>query len=106
MADRDKYLEMINKIGLTEDEVERRTLLDQFRNDITELVDTEENLESQVNSFREDNEKLRQANMKLFLQVGEQKTPKEEFEEKTGHREEDEKPKRKFEDLFKEGRLR
>lgn len=98
---------MINKIGTCEDEAERRTLLDDFRNDITELCETEEGLEKQVNTYKEDNEKLRSANMKLFLQVGEQKTPEEEMETKTGVHKEEEKPKRKFEDLFNEkGRLK
>lgn len=107
MADRDKYLEMINKIGTVEDEAERRELLNSFREDITKLVETEEGLEKTVNTYKEDNEKLRQANMKLFLQVGEQKTPEQELEDKTGVHKEDEKPKRKFEDLFNEkGRLK
>lgn len=106
MVTKDKFQQMINEIGTTDDDVRRRELLDNFRNELDTIIDEANANAEQVLAYEQDNENLRKANMKLFLQVGEYKTPKETLEEETGRREEEEKPKRKFEDLFKEGRLK
>ena len=56
-------------------------------------------MKDQNKSFEEDNEKLRSANMQLFLRVGANKTEEEIQKNQVGGTEVDKEP-RKFEDLF------
>ena len=49
-----------------------------------------------------DNETLRDANMKLFLRVGAEKTDKERKDDIAGLKKEEEKEKKNFDDLFDE----
>lgn len=94
--DKDTFLEKIKEIGVLENEGDIRVALTELSESVTPIFDEKVNLEEENIKFKEDNEKLREANMKLFLQVG-SKTPKEAEKETTG---EEEKPPRKFEDLF------
>lgn len=98
--DREELLARINSIGTCEDEAERRTQLDSFRDDINTLFDENERLTTENENFVTANENLRSANMDLFLQLGEKKSPAEKIKSETG--EESEPEKRKFEDLFNE----
>jgi hypothetical protein len=65
------------------------------------MFDSHSDLIEKNTSLTDDNEKLRQANMKLFLQVGSNKTESEVLKDKTGI---DSTPeiKRDFKDLFNE----
>ena len=94
--DKDAFLEKIKEIGVLENEADIRVALTELSDKVTPIFDDKENLESENAKYKEDNEKLREANMKLFLQVG-SKTPDEAKKETSG---EDEKTPRKFEDLF------
>lgn len=97
--DRDTFLERIKEIGTIENDVDRRTKLTELTDDITAIFDSNANLVEENNKYKEDNEKLRSANMQLFLRVGAEKTPEEIKNDNIGKQEE-EKEKRKFEDLF------
>lgn len=106
--DKNEFLKAIKKIGTTEDITEIRTQLTELSDKVGEVFDsnvtlTEQNSNYQkdIDSYKEDMEKLRSANMKLFLRVGSEKTEQEITKEKTGIDETKIEP-RKFEDLFNE----
>lgn len=96
--DKDSFLEKIKQIGTLEDEVERRTALTELTDEVSGIFDTNNDLMEKNKKYEEDNEKLRQANMNLFLKVGTGKTEQDVRNEN----QEPEKEPRKFEDLFDE----
>lgn len=97
--DKEEFLEIVKEIGTIEDEVERRTKLTELTDRVTTIFDSNVDLMEKNKKFEEDNEKLRNANMQLFLKVGANKTEKEIQEDQVGKTEEEKDP-RKFEDLF------
>lgn len=99
--DKDQFLEMVNLIGTTEDETERREKLAQLKEDITSVFDNNSSLSDENNKFKEENEKLRSANMELFLRVGSNKSPEEIKKDQVGEVEKKSEP-RQFKDLFDE----
>ena len=99
--DKQEFLDKLNSIGTTEDDVERRTMLSELTDEVSRIYDENSSLVESNNSYLEDNEKLRSANMQLFLRVGDNKLPKEQQEDDTGIKEEETEP-RKFKDLFDE----
>ncbi len=96
---KDEFLEMIKQIGTIEDDAERRTKLTELTDSVSTIFDSIEDLTEKNKNYEEDNEKLRNANMQLFLKVGANKTEKEIQEDQVGKTEEEKDP-RKFEDLF------
>lgn len=95
--DRQEILDTIRNIGTCEDEAERRTMLSDLHDEITTVFENVDSLTENNNALTEANETLRAANTKLFLKVGEDRTPEDS---KGG---EDTPPeKRKFENLFNE----
>lgn len=104
--DKDTFLNKIKEIGTLENEAELRDKLTELTDEILPIFDKETELETENNKYKEDMEKLREANMKLFLRVGSDKTPEEARQESTGVKDEVKEP-RKFEDLFdNEGNLK
>ena len=104
--DKNAFLDKIKEIGTCEDEVDRRELLANLSEDVSKVFDdltvsteTIASLESTIEENNNDMEKLRQANMNLFKRIGTEKTENEKLKD-NGF--EEEKPKRKFEDLFNE----
>lgn len=97
--DKNEFLEMVKQIGTLEDEVERRTKLTELTDSVSSIFDSNVELMEKNKQFEEDNEKLRNANMQLFLKVGANKTEKEVQEDQVGKVEEEKEP-RKFDDLF------
>lgn len=97
--DKNEFLEMVKQIGTIEDEVERRTKLTELTDRVSGIFDSNVDLVEKNKKFEEDNEKLRNANMQLFLRVGANKTEKEIQEDQIGKTEEEKEP-RKFENLF------
>lgn len=93
---KDEFLEVIKSIGTCEDEAQRRTMLADLSQHMEDTFNEFETAATQNNQYKEDNEKLREANMKLFLQIGAKDKPEE------APVIEEEKPKLKFEDLFNE----
>lgn len=96
--DKDSFLERIKEIGTTEDIVELRTKLTELSDEVGTVFDTNNDLMEKNKKYEEDNEKLRSANMQLFLRVGSDKSEKEILHDKTG--EDPKSEPRKFEDLF------
>lgn len=94
--------ELIQKIGTTEDEVERRDLLAKMDESIDPIYDERDKALEQSRQLSEDNEKVRAANMKLFTQLGAERTEEEVRKEMTGIDEPPEAKRRSFKDLFNE----
>lgn len=76
--DKETFLERIKEIGTCEDDVKRRDILTDISTEIEKLYDDNANLKSTNEKYVHDNETLREANMKLFLKVGDSKEKIEE----------------------------
>lgn len=93
--DRQQLMNMIaNLRSNIEDADNRGTLIDNISNGINELCDSSDTLATSNAEYIRNNEQLRSANMKLFLQIG--STP----ETKDDKPNEDEPKKLDFADLF------
>ena len=69
------FLNRISEIGTCEDDVQRRELLSALSEEASKDYDNLATLTETNTNLSNDNEMLRQANMKLFLRVGEAKDP-------------------------------
>lgn len=98
--DKQMFLDKLKAIGTSEDETERRTMLSELTDEVSRVYDENSTLTESNKSYLEDNEKLRSANMQLFLRIGENKTPEQINEDKTGVKDEGTPEPRKFENLF------
>lgn len=96
-----EFTDKIREIGTCEDEVQRRTLLAELEEDAAKDYDELERLGTENQTLTTANESLRDANMKLFLRVGESKSDDQRKKDETGI-ETEKKDKRKFDDLFDE----
>ena len=70
-----EFLDSLNTIGQLEDPAQMRTALAEIRDAVGAVFDSNEELTQQNQQYVQDNESLRNANMKLFLQVGEPRQP-------------------------------
>lgn len=99
---KDEFMAKIQEIGTCEDDVQRKELLTELSGSISEVYDDNDTLSKANKQYEEDNEILRKANNKLWLETtsnteGEKETDPEEKEEK-------EEEKLSFDDLFKGGK--
>lgn len=85
----------ITQIGTCEDVSEMREQLTQLYEECEPDYDRLTELETSNTTLQQDNEKLRSANMKLFLRVGDSNKPAKEDPD-------DDPPKREFKNLFNE----
>lgn len=99
--DKNEFLEAIKQIGTEADDVQRRTMLTDLSEKISGIFDSNTELMEKNKSFEEDNEKLRSANMQLFLRVGANKSEEEIQKNQVGDTDSVKEP-RKFENLFDE----
>ena len=97
--DKDTFLEKIKEVGSHETPEEMRAGLAELQEGVGSVFDTNAQLTEQHEKDVAEMEAIRQANMKLFTQLGTDKTPKEQTEEQTGLKQEAVE-RRKFEDLF------
>lgn len=102
-------LDAITKIGTIEDDVERRSLLTNLSDEVTKVFDEQERLNTEITSLQDEvkttSDKLTKAqaeNYNLFKRVSSQKSSVEINNSSVGVKDE-EKKKRSFDDLFKEG---
>lgn len=97
--DKDTFNNKIKEIGELETIEEMRAELVEVSSSINELYDNNSTLSEQHENDLKEMEAIRQANMKLFQQIGTDKTPTQTAEEETGLKQE---PvvRRKFEDLY------
>lgn len=95
---KERFNELIQQIGTTEDEATRRESLASLSDEVLPIFDDIASLTATNTQLNSDMENLRSANMKLFLRVG-GKTEEEAEKDITGIKQPE---KLKFEDLFNE----
>lgn len=95
--EREEYMQLITNIGTCEDEAQRRAMLTQLTDEVSSIFNLNEQLTQQNTSLSEQINDVQAANMKLFLQVQDQKGGSGGIDKP-----EPPKEKRKFSDLFDE----
>lgn len=98
--DKQGFLDKLKAVGTSEDETERRNILSELTDEVSRVYDENTSLTESNKSYIDDNEKLRSANMQLFLKIGENKAPEDVKKDLTGVKEEPTPEPRKFESLF------
>jgi hypothetical protein len=98
--DKETFEEKIKELGSLESAEEMRAGLAELAEGVDPIFEANANLTEQHNSDVIEMEKIRSANMKLFTQLGSQRTPQQTIEEQTGLKQEESKPRRKFEDVL------
>lgn len=103
---KEEFNEKLQEIGTLEDITDVRVKLAELTDEVGKVFDEGITLEETNQKLTLENEKLRSANMELFLRIGANKSDEEIKEEKVGKEEKEPEP-RKFEDLFDdEGNLK
>jgi len=97
--DKETFLTKVQELGQLETPEEMRAGLAELQEGVTEVFDANANLTSQHEADTKEMEAIRQANMKLFTQLGTETTPAKQAEEQTGLKQETVE-RRKFENLF------
>ena len=103
--DKETFEEKIKALGSLESAEEMRAGLAELVNPVSELYDTNASLKEQHEADTIEMESIRQANMKLFTQIGSQKTPQQQTEEQTGLKQDESQPRRSFDNLLKNIKL-
>ena len=97
--DKDTFLAKVKEIGTMETAEEMRAGLAELQKGVTEIYDNNAKLSEQHEHDTIEMEAIRQANMKLFTQLGTETTPAKQAEEQTGLKQEPVE-RRKFENLY------
>ena len=103
--DKETFEEKIKALGSLESAEEMRAGLAELVNPVSELYDANASLSKQHEADTIEMESIRQANMKLFTQIGSQKTPQQQTEEQTGLKQDESQPRRSFDNLLKNIKL-
>ena len=90
---REELLQSLTDLGTIEDPAERRSRIVSISDEIGKVFDTNADLTASNTKLQGDNQKLKDYNMELYLQVGSKKPP-----EKTDNKEE----KLSYDNLFNE----
>ena len=99
--DKETFEEKIKALGSLESAEEMRAGLAELVNPVSELYDANASLSKQHEADTIEMESIRQANMKLFTQIGSQKTPQQQTEEQTGLKQDESQPRRSFDNPLK-----
>ena len=97
--DKETFLTKVQELGQLETAEEMSPGLAELQDGVSEVFDANANLTSQHEVDIKEMEAIRQANMKLFTQLGTETTPAKQAEEQTGLKQETVE-RRKFENLF------
>ena len=97
--DKETFLTKVQELGQLETAEEMRAGLAELQEGVTVVFDANANLTSQHETDIKEMEAIRQANMKLFTQLGTETNPAKQAEEQTGLKQETVE-RRKFENLF------
>lgn len=97
--DKETFLTKVQELGQLETAEEMRAGLAELQEGVTGVFDANANLTSQHETDIKEMEAIRQANMKLFTQLGTETNPAKQAEEQTGLKQETVE-RRKFENLF------
>lgn len=96
---KETFLTKVQELGQLETAEEMRAGLAELQDGVSEVFDANANLTSQHEVDIKEMEAIRQANMKLFTQLGTETSPAKQAEEQTGLKQETVE-RRKFENLF------
>ena len=96
---REEFQQAIQNIGTCENEAERRGLLATLQDEITGVLDSNSELETNNQNLTNENTMLLDENRKLFMRVG---VPEDKQDPKSKNGIDTPPEKRKFEDLFDE----
>ena len=99
--DKETFENKVKELGSLESAEEMRAGLAELTNGLAEMFDANASLTEQHKADIKEMEAIRQANMKLFTQLGSQKTPQQQTEEQTGLKQEESHPRRSFDNLLK-----
>lgn len=99
--EKQEFLQKITEIGSCEDDVVRRSMLAELSEEVGKDYDNLSTLSEDNTNLKAEREKLREANMELFLRVGETKNADTVKENETGVKAETN-TKMSFTDLFDE----
>lgn len=99
--DKETFEKKIKALGSLESAEEMRAGLAELVNPVSELYEANASLKEQHEADTIEMESIRQANMKLFTQIGSQKTPQQQTEEQTGLKQDESQPRRSFDNLLK-----
>ena len=97
--DKETFLTKVQELGQLETAEEMRAGLAELQDGVSEVFDANANLTSQHEVDIKEMEAIRQANMKLFTQLGTETNTAKQAEEQTGLKQETVE-RRKFENLF------
>ena len=97
--DKESFESKIKEIGSMETVEEMRAGLGELQTGISEIYDANATLTEQHANDIKEMEAIRKANMRLFTQLGTEKTPSKQMEEETGLKQESVE-RRKFENLY------
>jgi hypothetical protein len=103
--DKETFEAKVKELGALESAEEMRAGLAELIQPVSELYDANATLTEQHNADTIEMEAIRQANMKLFTQIGSQMTPTQAIEEQTGLKQEESTPRRSFDNLLKNIKL-
>ena len=98
--DKETFEAKIKELGTMETPEEMRAGLAELQEAVSSVYEDNANMKKQHEDDTIEMESIRQANMKLFTQLGSQKTPQQTIEEQTGLKQEESHPRRKFEDVL------
>lgn len=103
--DKETFEAKVKELGALESAEEMRAGLAELMQPVAELYDANATLTEQHNADTIEMEAIRQANMKLFTQIGSQMTPQQQTEEQTGLKQEESHTRRSFDNLLKNIKL-
>ena len=103
--DAETFNTKIKELGSLESAEEMRAGLAELAQGVNPIFEANANLTSQHDADIKEMEDIRQANMKLFKQIGSQMTPEQKTAEETGLKQDEPKPHRTFDDLLKNIKL-
>ena len=102
--DKETFEQKIKELGSLESAEEMRAGLAELVEGVTPVYEANANLTTQHEADTIEMESIRQANMRLFTQLGSQKTPEQTTEEQTGLKQEESKPRRSFDKLLSDSK--
>lgn len=103
--DKETFEAKVKELGALESAEEMRAGLAELMQPVADLYDANATLTEQHNADTIEMEAIRQANMKLFTQIGSQMTPQQQTEEQTGLKQEESHTRRSFDNLLKNIKL-
>lgn len=98
--DKETFEAKIKELGSLETAEEMRAGLAELQEGVSSIYDDNANMKEQHEHDTIEMENIRQANMKLFTQLGSQKSPEQTTAEQTGLKQDEPEPRRSFDKLL------